>query len=270
MPVVRARIFRAGLVVLAAASLAACDVVVGGLGNLEKLGGRASDTWTRTYPLAAGGQVQVINTNGKVEIEAYDGSTVEVKAEKLARAMTEEAAKDILKQVEIREQASASLVWLETKHQRRFGGGSIEVKYHIRVPRSTRVNLETTNGGIEIVGVQGEVQAETVNGGVVGKNLGSAIKASSVNGGLVIDVAAVAAEINLETTNGGIRLTLPDTAKADISARVTNGGISVSELDLDQVRERTRRRLEGRLNGGGPKIDLETTNGGIRISARSS
>jgi DUF4097 and DUF4098 domain-containing protein YvlB len=269
MPAVLTRLARAGSVLLAAVTLAACDVVVGGLGNLDKLGGRASETWTRTYPLEAGGRIHVINTNGKVEVEAYDGSSVEVKAEKLARAMTEEAAKEILKQVEIKDEASATQIRLETKHPRRFSGGRIEVKYHIRVPLTAKVNLETTNGGIEVVGVRGEVQAETVNGGVVGRKLGSAIKASSVNGGLVIDVATVAAGITLETTNGGIRLTLPEKAKADISARVTNGGISVSELELDQVGEKTRRRLEGRLNGGGPKIDLETTNGGIRISARA-
>ncbi|MBI1874626.1 MAG: DUF4097 family beta strand repeat protein [Acidobacteria bacterium] len=263
------RLAVAGLVALGWIGLVACDVVVGGLGNLDKLGGRASETWTRTYPLDTGGRIQVINTNGKIEVEAYDGASVEVKAEKLARAMTEEAAKEILKQVEIKDEASAEQIRLETKQQRRFSGGSLEVKYHLRVPLNAKVNLETTNGGIEVVGVRGEVRAETVNGGVVGRQLGSAITASSVNGGLVIDVATVAADIKLDTTNGGIRLTLPETGKADISARVTNGGIRVSDLELDQVREKSRRRLEARLNGGGPKIDLETTNGGIRISARS-
>jgi len=48
---------------------------------------------------------------------------------------------------------------------------------------------------------------------------------------------------------------------------VTNGGIDTGPLPVEKV-EASRRRLEGRLNGGGPTIRLETTNGGIRLSAR--
>ena len=74
--------------------------------------------------------------------------------------------------------------------------------------------------------------------------------------------------VKLECTNGGIKLRLPSDAKATISARITNGGIETSGLTLDATGEQSRRRLDGRLNGGGPRIDLEGTNGGIRISSR--
>ena len=47
------------------------------------------------------------------------------------------------------------------------------------------------------------------------------------------------------------------------------GGINVSGLKLETT-ESTRRRVEGKLNGGGTLIDLRTTNGGIRVRARSS
>ncbi len=63
---------------------------------------------------------------------------------------------------------------------------------------------------------------------------------------------------------------LPDSAKADVTATCTNGGITVSpELTL-AVTEQSRRRLEGRLNGGGTPIELQTTNGGVRIKPRRS
>jgi hypothetical protein len=38
----------------------------------------------------------------------------------------------------------------------------------------------------------------------------------------------------------------------------------VSSLTLD-ASEQSRRRLDAKLNGGGPRIELETTNGGIKI-----
>jgi hypothetical protein len=56
-------------------------------------------------------------------------------------------------------------------------------------------------------------------------------------------------------------------SKASISASITNGGIDATGLTLETT-EKTRRRLEGRLNGGGAPIRIEGTNGGIRIAAR--
>src|SRR5450759_5677774 len=56
-----------------AVALAGCDV---SLGNLTA---RATDEWTHTYPLIAGGEVRIVNTNGRVDVEGVEGSTVEVR-----------------------------------------------------------------------------------------------------------------------------------------------------------------------------------------------
>ena len=59
------------------------------------------------------------------------------------------------------------------------------------------------------------------------------------------------AGVKLGCTNGGIKLRLPRDAKATISASITNGGISTSGLQIETSGEKSRRRLDGRLNGGG-------------------
>lgn len=74
--------------------------------------------------------------------------------------------------------------------------------------------------------------------------------------------------IKLGCTNGGITLRVPTAARASISARITNGGIETTGLQLETIGESSRRRLDGRLNGGGPRLSLEGTNGGIRVIAR--
>jgi len=48
---------------------------------------------------------------------------------------------------------------------------------------------------------------------------------------------------------------------------VANGGIDADGLQLEKT-ESSRRNLEARLNGGGPSIRIQGTNGGIRISSR--
>ncbi len=51
-----------------------------------------------------------------------------------------------------------------------------------------------------------------------------------------------------------------------MTARVTNGGINTTGLDFQTTGEQTRRRFEGTLNGGGARVTLQTTNGGVRVS----
>ena len=66
-----------------AVALAGCDV------SLGHLSARATDEWTHTYPLTAGGEVRIVNTNGRIDVEGVDGRRVEVRAERIASGATE-------------------------------------------------------------------------------------------------------------------------------------------------------------------------------------
>jgi hypothetical protein len=247
-------------------ALAACDV------HLGDLSARATDEWTRSYPLQSGGEVHIVNTNGKIDVEGIDGSTVEVRAERIARGSTDAAARELLPRIVIKESATPERVSLET--ERISGimiGAAFEVRYHVRAPKNATVNVTNTNGQVVLTGLAGKVSARTTNGGVKGDGLTGGVDARSTNGQVAIDLAAVGRDsVTLHTTNGGVTLTLPETAKADLSASVTNGGISVGEFQNLEVGEKSRRRLEAKLNGGGTSIELQTTNGGVRLRPRNS
>jgi hypothetical protein len=229
--------------------------------------------WRKTYQLEPGGRVEIDNINGRIDVKPSAGNAVEIIAQKVARGPTMEAAKKALDRIEIVENASATAVKIETKLQRSrdglFGGGSLQVEYTVHVPRNVDLRVATVNGGVEIQGVAGKVSAEATNGGIKAQDIGGPIVATTTNGGVEVDLARVPESgVRLECTNGGIKLRLPADAKASISARITNGGIDTSGLALETSGEQSRRRLDGRLNGGGPRIELEGTNGGIRISPR--
>jgi hypothetical protein len=251
---------------LAFAAASACDIVTADYKSKE------TAEWRKTYELQPGGRVEITNVNGRIEVEPSAGNTVEVIAQKTAKAATPDAAKAALARVEIKDEASAASVKVETRLPRATGffnmGGGVEVRYIVRVPASAQTQFTTVNGGIELAGLTGRVNAETTNGGIKARGVAGPIVASTTNGGVDVDVAQVAAEgIKLECTNGGITLKVPADAKANITASVTNGGIDTQGLSLETL-ESTRRRLEGRLNGGGPAIRIDGTNGGIRISSR--
>ena len=150
-------------------------------------------------------------------------------------------------------------------------GASFEVRYHVRAPKNAVVNVSNTNGQVTLTGLNGKVTAHTTNGQVRGDTLTGQVEARTTNGGVNMDLSSIGKEpVRLHTTNGGVTLTLPESAKADISASVTNGGISVGDFQNLDVGEKTRRRFEAKLNGGGTPIELQTTNGGVRIRPRNS
>ena len=247
------------------ATSAACDVITADLKHSERT------EWRRTYELSPSGRVEIGNVNGKIDVEPSTGQTVEIVAVKIGRGATPELAKEALNRAEIVEDASRDLIRISTKHPRTeswLHGGGVHVEYTVKVPAAAEVKFTTVNGGVNVAGLSGRVTAETTNGGVVARNVSGAITATTTNGGVDIELSRVAeGGATLGCTNGGIKLRLPQDARASISASVTNGGIDTGGLTLDAT-EHSRRRLEGRLNGGGPRIRLEGTNGGITISAR--
>lgn len=266
----RNRIPSAALVAVLVAASAACEIQAGeGDFSVDFSRGQARDTWTRSYPLPAGGRIEIINVNGQIRAEASTGSSVEVTVERSASAGSDEAARDLLSQVEMREEVSAERVRIETRAPRvRLGG--VKAAYLVRVPAGVHVDLRTINGGVRLDGLGGEVRATSTNGGVQGRLAGaSRLEARTTNGGVDVDVAGPIAEdgdLRLSSVNGGVRLKVPSETRADLTARCTNGRVSVSDLPMVVDGEQTRRRVQGSLNGGGARIDVQTTNGGVSIS----
>ena len=262
---IRRRLAACVLPVLVVATTA-CDIAMAD--NREKV----TAEWRKTYELQPGGRVEIGNVNGKIDVRPGEGNTVEVVAEKISQAASQEAAKEALGRIDIQEETSAGLVKIDTKIARGSNGifnrGNLQVHYTVRVPSHVQLRVATVNGGVDITGVNGKVVAETTNGGIRGRDIGGAFEASTTNGGVEVDLTQVPeAGVKLETINGGIRLRLPADAKASVHAQIVNGGIDVSGLELAS-QSTSKRRLDGKLNGGGPQIDLQGVNGGIRISSR--
>ena len=247
-------------------ALAVVALGLSGCGPLGPLGAKASDTWTHTYPLNKTGEVTIVNTNGRIEVEGVDGSTLEVQAERIASGATEQLARDLLPRIPIEEHATPDFVSIETRRLSGFLiGASYEVRYTVKIPRTATIRATTVNGAVTVAAMNGRVLVQTTNGGVRATQIAGGLEARTVNGGIRVQFASRNGDpVELRTVNGGVRVALPDTAKATVSAAWVNGGIAVSGLDFE-VREQSKRRFEGRLNGGGAAMDLKTVNGGIAL-----
>jgi DUF4097 and DUF4098 domain-containing protein YvlB len=252
-------------VLAASVAFAGCDIVTADFRSEE------TAQWHKTYQLDPNGRVEISNVNGKIDVEPSTGNTVDVTATKKARGASSESAKAALERATILDDVSGGRIRVETKNQRISGfmTGSVQVEYRVKVPAGAEVKFTTVNGGVELTGLAGRIVAETTNGGVVTHGVAGQLDASTTNGGLDIDLVRMPeGGVKLECTNGGIKVRLPRDAKATISASITNGGIETDNLSIDATGENTRRRLEGRMNGGGPRLEAEGVNGGIRLTAR--
>ena len=268
----RARAGLAAAVLAGAVGLAGCDVSVrDGSVSVNALGGRATDEWTRQYPLTPGGRVEVVNSNGRIDVVAGQEGVVEVRASRTVRALTDDVARDRLQGLIIDERVTDSLIRIETRVGKpSVGPMSQEVSYRVRVPRGSQVDLLATNGAVSVSGVGGAVRASTTNGSVTGDALSGRVDAASVNGSVQVDLEAVgAAGIRLQSVNGSVRLRVPDSSRANLSARCVNGRIAVTGLPVPGPGGRGVREFDAQLNGGGPTVELHTTNGGIRIEGKN-
>jgi hypothetical protein len=236
----------------------------------EQLTGRASDEWVRSYTLNEGGEVQITNGLGAVDVRGVDGNTVEVRAERIARASSDAAAAEIVPRINIREEISPDRVTLRAEP---LGGivigVSTEVRYHVRAPRAATVRVRAVGGALTASGFSGRAILTAVNGSLTGQDLNGGVEARATNGAAKIELGAFGKDlVDLRVTNGSLELVLPSTADANLTASVTNGKIDASALRLEPLGEQTARRIRGRLNAGGTPIDIVTTNGSITIRPR--
>jgi DUF4097 and DUF4098 domain-containing protein YvlB len=256
----RLRVIAAALPILLAT--AACDLHL-------STGVEAKDTWTRSYKVNQGATLELRETNGRIRVEASDGDTVEISATRIVKGPSEESAKAALAEFKIKESASADRVEIDSVQE---GTGwvsriSRRVDYDVKMPRNGQLTIKTTNGEIDVRSIAGFVKIESVNGDIEATGLEQGVDVSAVNGRVQVEMAAIGERgVKCHTTNGQIIVTVPPTAKATITARVTNGIVHTENLTIATTESSSsHRRLDATIGGGGPEIRLDTTNGEVRI-----
>jgi len=290
--------------------LAGCDID-------DFSGTRVNQDFHYNYPLQAGGRLSLETFNGSVELTAWDENTVDVSGTRYAPS---QAALDALR-VDISNTPNSVSIRVLRPAEFRGGRGA---RFRIKIPRKTvldeigtsngsiqvsggagparlrtsngalRVNavdgdldLRTSNGSVEAMDVAGAVTVHTSNGRIRLENVHGGLQAETSNGSITALVAANqdVRPIRLETSNGGIDLTLPANLSSGVRASTSNSGITVhlpgplnarvsartsnasvsSDFELRTEGELNKNHLEGVMGNGGPLLDLSTSNGSIRF-----
>jgi hypothetical protein len=251
------------------------------------------DRFEQTLPLKPGSEVRLGNVNGGVTFEAWDRNEVHIEAEKQVRAGSSNEARKLMSQIKIDVVPGPSGLRIDTHMPKRgeggfladlFNGGevSLGVSYRIQVPRHVALDivnsngalqvtgtlgnthLKTTNGGLTVTEVSGDMTLETSNGAVSVTRSAGSLRAETTNGGINAELRHLSGgDLRLETSNGGVSIHLPRDARFTIDAETSNGGIR-SDFPVEGGKP-GRHSLQGTVNGGGTKLHIRTSNGGVHI-----
>lgn len=226
---------------------------------------RACDV--REYTLPAGPLTVDARSNGGIRVEGWDRSEIRIQAVVTAQAREEAAAKRLASEVDV--QAGSGRVAAAGPASRNREGWS--VSYRINVPRRNDLELNANNGGITITSVSGTIRFDTTNGGVRLTDIGGDVRGETRNGGLNVTLNGQqwdGAGLDVQTSNGGVTLAIPDGYNAELTTRTVNGGFRTDYPMTIQGELSPRRGISTTLGAGGPPVNVRTTNGGVRINRR--
>ena len=175
----------------------------------------------------------------------------------------------------------------------RTSGGSIEVtncRKDIELATSGgsikaselkgRIDLKTSGGSITLNGLNGEVEAHTSGGSVRGEdiagtlntgtsggsvrlaNVSGSLRASTSAGSVEVSMAKLGQYLDLKSSAGSIRVTMPMEKGLDLNLRGNKVSIPLKNFDGSVEKD----RVNGKMNGGGIPVTLSASSGSVYVN----
>lgn len=263
--------------------------------------GTDAGEFSQSFTLSGRAEVHVQATNAHVRVIAADDSKVAFRVRYQRRASNAE--------VPYSAHQDGNVVELTAKEESHdwwnwgnFDAGRAEIE--VQMPKNADLQLQTSNGAIEVSSLNGNIRLHTSNGAITAESLKGKLLAHTSNGGISVegvdgdcdlgtsngriqasgrfdslDVhssnggvvararagSTVASRWNIGTSNAGVDLEVPTDLKADLDAGTSNGGVKV-DLPVTLQGYEGQSHLHGTLNGGGQEVSVHTSNGGIRVT----
>src|SRR5579859_83660 len=241
----------------------------------------AADEWKKDYTISAKPEVHLSTGDGSVEFTTWERKQVSV-------AVCTEGWQINSDGVRIEEHQTGDHVDVEihTPHNGwfcLFCNRSLHVS--VTLPQNADLDLHTGDGSIKGSRVHGTIYLNTGDGSIHVEDADGQLSAHSGDGGIQVDGRFD--ELKIETGDGGIRaginrgskmhspwhlhsgdgsidLRLPEDLAADLDAHTGDGSI---QCDLSPLSDTDvhRNSLRGKLNGGGPLLELRSGDGSIHL-----
>jgi len=255
---------KVALLVIAAASLAACEV------NLNSEGIVSRET--KKFEVTGVPEVQLETFDGAIEIHSWDRNEVEVEIEK--RAMEQSLVDDM--KVTAEQQGDKIIIKVTRPGGTDdFDGVQIGVHFspsarlRVALPRQSSVTAVSRDGSITVEDVSGKIALNTNDGSIRGTRLSGEIVVRSGDGAIRMDRAE--GKLDLETEDGSITIEAKPsslrarTADGTIRLEVEPDSIMIDDWDVQTIDGSVVLSLPPSFNG---LLDAETRDGAVRSSLK--
>jgi putative adhesin len=139
----------------------------------------------------------------------------------------------------------------------------VSIDYEITVPPDTRLNTASRSATQTITAIAGPVAAMSRSGSISIESAGGPLRLESRSGDVTI-AGEPRGGWEVQTRSGEVELRIPPSAAFDLSVASRSGAIETRRA-LSLSSRLTGHRLEGRAGTGGPRIDVATRSGSIRV-----
>ena len=209
--------------------------------------------------------------NGGVSVKGWTRGEVLIRAKVEAAARSQGDADALGRQVQIR--TTGGEITASGPEMRDRENWS--VSFEVFVPTRTDLDVKAHNGGINLSDLRGDITFRTANGGVNLTRLAGNVTGETTNGGLNVDLDGSrweGGELDVKTVNGGVNLNVPQNFAARLETGTVNGRVKIElpHSSPDRGMEgNAGGSYRGDINGGGPLVRVQTTNGGVNVRRKS-
>ncbi|CCQ98006.1 exported hypothetical protein [[Clostridium] ultunense Esp] len=228
--------------------------------------------------------LRVLSTHGDIEIStSTDGKITVIPTYRMAMADEESLRREMEKiPVHLQENGNQLIVQVEwPKDQLFFIPSMTSVDLKVYAPKGMKIEGESGNGKIAVVGMDrvgrihtsngeielrvsaGEADLDTSNGKIVIAGYKGSLNAKTSNGSIEASGEMTGAW-SIHTSNGSVRLTLPPSGSYAYDLRTGNGSIDVPDPPFSE--NKGDDHYQGVVNGGQFPLTVDTSNGSIRIT----
>jgi|GEM_PF-3141369 len=228
------------------------------------------------YRVGPDSELEISNINGDITITGIEGNDIIidiVKRTKKDHAELDKVTIDI-----------TSGETFEVKTRYLEDNADVSVDLDLQVPYYIKeAFIENVNGKIDIEGITADLHIENANGDVNVIEVNGIVTVELANGDIRIEGDVIINDIELangtinaevrgitedgaqfELANGTMKIFILESINADIEASIVMGNLKVHDLPIEYTEEKAN-SIKGKLNEGGPLIEIEAATGNIYL-----
>ncbi len=242
----------------------------------------SADEWTKTYQVGNNPTLRVDTNDASIEVTRGVSNTISARI--IADGYTVGNSG-----VRVTERQDADKVELQVHVPNQWGihfNMHQGVRVEVQVPPQAALDLHSGDGHILVNGISGQARLDTGDGHITVQNFNGALHGHTGDGHMSIDgvftdldlrsgdghidlAVRPGSKINngwlIHTSDGRVEAKLPEDLACELYAHTGDGHIQL-DMPVTVSGSIEHTRVRGKLNGGGPLLEITTGDGSIRIA----